>query len=165
MQEEMLTMDGADGVTTDKYYLRYNEMGVLIAGSSKKAVGTIRAKGLDSGKDLCQIYEGNEDSYMAIRTIPADYKGFVTMWCGSINKKQAGSIDLILQCNNPNFDKEIFHRIDKASLSSSSTSFFVNRLDFPDPLEPMTDIKVRSGIPTFNGIDISICLSLLLVKL
>lgn len=82
--EEMVTLNGTTIVTTTKAFKRIHRMRVLTAWSQAKAEGTITAQ---IGATVhAQIIDGNNQSLMAVYTIPAGYTGLILKGKASCGK-------------------------------------------------------------------------------
>ena len=165
MDSEYIVPTGTDPVESEKTYYRVNEAVVKVAGSLRANSGHIEIKGADSDVTFAEIDPLNVAALMAIKTVPANYKGFIVKWKGSLNNKQSGAVDMFLLCNDPIYDKKVFCIIDEVGLTTSGKSSFNEEFDFPIPLEPLTDVKARAGEHIGLNLSASAGLGLLLIKL
>ena len=91
--DDTVTMNGTSAVTTTQTFLRVFRMYVETAGSSNVNEGEITAS--HGGTAIAAIHSDNGgQTLMAVYTIPAGYKGYLTMFQGSISKNQEATFEL-----------------------------------------------------------------------
>ena len=91
-QTEFVLTDGLNDVVTAKSYVRLYR-GRVFASDAANAVGTITATTIGEAVETIslQVIDGNNQTLMAIYTIPGNLMGLVTRWWGSMSKKQSAT--------------------------------------------------------------------------
>jgi hypothetical protein len=91
-QTELVILNGLDDVATAKSYARLYRARVF-ATASANAVGTITATTIGETVDTIslQVIDGNNQTLMAVYTIPSDKMGLVVRWWASMSKKQSAT--------------------------------------------------------------------------
>jgi len=97
-QREFVLMNGTNDVVTGKSYVRQFR-GRVFASAATAAVGTITSTTIGEAVESIslQIIDGNNQTLMAIYTIPGNLLGLVTRWWGSMSKKQSATSTLKLR--------------------------------------------------------------------
>jgi hypothetical protein len=87
-QSEFIVMNGVTNVPTSLTYLRQFRMRALAADSTD-TVGTITSTAQTDGTITAQIINGNNQTLMAVYTVPLGKTAYLNTWWSSISKKQA----------------------------------------------------------------------------
>ncbi len=98
-QQEFVVLNGTSNVATVSSYIRQFRARVFgdRTGVKRSAVGTITSTAQADGTITCQVVSGNNQTLMAIYTIPSDKTGYLYQWWGSISKKQSATANLKLR--------------------------------------------------------------------
>jgi hypothetical protein len=91
-QSEFVLTNGLDDVATTKSYVRQYR-GRVFASAAANAIGTITSTTIGESVETIslQVIDGNNQTLMAIWTIPGNEKGLITRWWGSMSKKQSAT--------------------------------------------------------------------------
>lgn len=123
-------LNGINSVSIGKFsrvFRAYND-------DSSNFIGIITVKGAN---DYAKIQIGNNQTLMAIYTIPADKIGYLTKYSLSAQKSSSANINFTAQIRTREFGKVFRTR----EIISFGTSHDTQRnLDFPTRLQPKTDI-------------------------
>ena len=86
--EEFVVLDGliANEVATTQSYIRQYRARAFGDGGSGGAEGTIISEAQVDGTVTCQIENGNNQTLMAIYTVPANKTGYIKKWWGTLSK-------------------------------------------------------------------------------
>lgn len=120
-QKEFVITNGLNNVVTAKSYVRLYR-GRVFATAAANAVGTITATTIGETVDTIslQIIDGNNQTLMAIYTIPGNLMGLVTRWWGSMSKKQSATSVVNLRLGQLNHIGYVEQRRSIQSVGSSS---------------------------------------------
>jgi hypothetical protein len=96
-QEETVSIDGQDTVSSIGSYIRLHRMVVRTAGSLGECAGDIVATHTGTGSAVAQISQGFNQTLMAIYTVPASRTGYLINWKAGIaragfNQNRSGDI-------------------------------------------------------------------------
>lgn len=121
-QKEFVLMNGLSNVVTAKSYARLYR-GRVFASAAANAVGTITATTIGETVETIslQVIDGNNQTLMAVYTIPGNLMGLVTRWWGSMSKKQSATSVIKLrlgQLNHIGYIEQV-----RAIRSTGSSSF------------------------------------------
>ena len=117
LQSEDITLNGTSNVATANTYHRIFRMKVLTVGSGGVNAGIITATAQTDATVTAAIQAGNNQTLMAIYTVPADKKAYVTNMYASFSASTpatvTGSVKLLMkqdasQSNSPFNVKHIF---------------------------------------------------------
>lgn len=134
--DDTVTMNGTSAVTTTQTFLRVFRMYVETAGSSNVNEGEITAS--HGGTPIAAIHSDNGgQSLMAVYTIPAGYKGYLSMFQGSISKNQDATFEL--RTKNGTADAPYQNKGVWGTFGSPVTYDY----KFPLEIEQKTDIEIR----------------------
>ena len=91
-QREFVLLNGLLDVVTAKSYVRQYR-GRVFASDAANAVGTITSTTIGETIETIslQVIDGNNQTLMAVYTIPGNLMGLVTRWWGSMSKKQSAT--------------------------------------------------------------------------
>jgi hypothetical protein len=78
LQNETITLDGLNAVDSANQYIRVFRMVVRSAGTSEANVGTLTCRVDGGGATLAMIGPGNNQTLMAIWTVPANCEAYLT---------------------------------------------------------------------------------------
>ena len=160
-QSETVTLDGTTPVTTAASFLRVNRMRVLTAGSDGNNAGQIAA--CANGTAIAAISASNNQTLMAIYTIPASKVGLMNAWYGSVNKSSAvaagtAAADLRVFAR-PN--GEVFQLKEHVGMNEDGQSLFQYQFVPPVKYDALTDLYVSACVDAANtdvsaGFDITL---------
>ena len=160
-QDENIILTGSDTVITTNTYLRLFRMKVISSGTSGGNEGIITAHAAGTVR-MAQIDTLNNQTLMAIYTIPGNMTGYLTSHYGGMNnKKQATCVPMYLFVRPPG---QVFQVTSLLGLMSLGGSYYNHIYTSPLRLDSKTDIKMRTGLSTANGIDVSAGFDIILVK-
>lgn len=86
-QEEFVVLNGVINVPTVKTWIRQHRARTF-GPATTGAVGAVTSTAQVDGTISCQVLNGNNQTLMAIFTIPIDKFGHLNKWWGSLSKKQ-----------------------------------------------------------------------------
>lgn len=144
---EIVVLSGTTPVPTDSAYWRIYRMGVISSGDSAKAIGVITATASVSATVTAQIFDGNNQSLMAVYTIPGDKHGYLTKWWGSISNKTSAISTVILRAGTGTGTTFI---LQKRTISTSGSSSFEFKYDPPLFFPSFIDIFIEADVSTPN---------------
>ena len=134
--DDTVTMNGTSAVTTTQTFFRVFRMSVLTAGSSSINEGEITAS--HSGTPIAAIHADNGgQTLMAVYTIPVGYKGYLTMFQGSVDKNQ--EVIFEMRIKNSVADAAFQNKGVWGTFGSPVTYEY----KFPLEIPQKTDIEVR----------------------
>ena len=90
---ETIFLNGTTAVNTENAYTAINRMIVLTAGSAGENAGVITATAATDSTVTAQINIGNNQTQMAIYTVPADIDLFLTQYYVGIGKTTSALVD------------------------------------------------------------------------
>lgn len=119
-QDEFVVTNGTNDVATANSYVRQHAARVFSSASSN-AVGTITSTAVTDGTVSLQVINGNNQTLMAVYTIPANKTGMLVRWWGAMSKKQ--SANSIVHLRAGQLDK-IGYIVQTRSVKSDGSSSF-----------------------------------------
>jgi len=151
---EDVALNGQTPVATTKQFIRVFRANVLSSGASGGSEGNIYigtgtfTAGVPVNK-YARITDGNNQTLMAIYSVPADKVAFISDYYSNSGKSGEVTVDSFVRSFGG-----VFQNKRKVSIFES-TFYFPNR--FPFYLEPKTDVEVRAassvGTPISAGFD------------
>lgn len=160
---EVITMNGTTGVNTTNSYVIIHRMKVLTKGATDINVGRITATAATDATVTAYIEPSQGQTEMAIYGVPSTQKAYMTMLYASINRANAGSVDIELLVN-PEPDTELTNFQVKTTLAIHSTgSTFMERIFSPYPCYAGPCIIKVAGSGSANNLDVSAGFDLYLV--
>lgn len=156
--EEFVVLDGLTPVTTALEYVRQHRARIF-GSNTTGAEGTITSTAQTDGTITCQVVNGNNQTLMAIYTVPIDKIGFITRVWGSFSKKQAAVSNIQLFAGALD---GIGYILLPVSISTVGSSHFDH--PFPVPLMALggSDLWVRADSDA-NDVGISAGFDIILV--
>ena len=135
-KSETITLTGTSSTSLDGSWSRvfraYND------GSTDLAGDVIIHKDSDVSKVYAKILSVNNQTLMALYTIPANYTGYLLKHhCSAQNTDSSSSINFVIHIKTREFSK-VFRT--KSIVSCSTNQSETENLPFPIKLEPKTDI-------------------------
>lgn len=91
--DEIVFLNGTTAVNTENEYIAINRMIIITAGSAGENAGVITAEAAIDGTDTAQINIGNNQTEMAIYTVPADVDFMLTQYYIGVGKLTATFVD------------------------------------------------------------------------
>lgn len=143
-QTEFEILNGVTPVSTVNTWTRINRMQVFGRGTTG-AVGTITATAQTDGTVTAQIVDGNNQTLMAIYTIPMDETGFLFSWEGGLSHK--GSAGSVCRLRTGSLDGISYIKHIKA-VDSAGTSNFQHDFRVPLVQGGGTDIFIEADSDT-----------------
>lgn len=158
-QSEVVNLNGANNVPTIYSYSRIFRMIVIAAGSTGYNEGDITATAQVDGSVSAQINTGNNQTLMAVFTIPNGKTGYMLKYYISVNKRTLVDADLFLLERPYNQVFQLKHVLGGHGQGGTPyTHLFLS----PRRLEARTDIRLRASVSA-NDADISGGFEILLV--
>jgi len=175
--KELEVIQTANGQTTteigvDKLWIRINKVKNLGAtgndnaghvhvhtgGATAVTLGEMNAP--DLPKLMASVEAGENESQMAIYTIPAGKKGVLVYWYGGIDNKQvSGASDIKLRVRDFG---SVFRTVAPDVSNVSGTSTIQRSLLLPEVINEKSDIVIMAGSNT-NGLSVAAGFSIILV--
>lgn len=157
---ETITLNGTTNVESSNSYLRLHRMIVRTAGSGGMNAGAISATQSSSAIKMAQINIGNNQTLMAVYTIPNGKDAFILQLTMSVNKATSVGSNMYFRVRPLN---EVF-QIKNITGGHSNGSTRVER-SFPVPLAiaAKSDLII-SADSSANNADISATMDILLVS-
>lgn len=157
-QSETVIMDGQTAVETSGTYTRIFRMIVRSAGTGNGNAGIIYAGtgNITTGVPdniYAQIGIGNNQTLMAIYTIPAGKTGYLTRYYASINKKTTATTAEIQLLARP--DGEVFQIKRHMSIVNLGSSALLAPQGIPEVYAAKTDIKLHCAEVSASTVDLS----------
>lgn len=139
-QEEFVVLNGVSNVATVKTWIRQHRARTF-GPNTTGAVGTVSSTAQIDGTVSCQVLNGNNQTLMAIFTIPIDKFGHLHKWWGSLSKKQTAVS--VLKLRGGVLDGVSFVLQPRAIDNTGSSSF---EYDFktPIPLPGGVDVWIEA---------------------
>ena len=163
LQEESVTLNGTSNVATASTYLRIHRMVVTAAGSGGVNAGTITATAQTDATVTAQIGVGDNQTFMAIYTIPASKTGYMQRVFGDLNTGSGSSVSAELRVLiRPNATSEPWQPKQHLAIMSEGTSNMHHPYSIPLKIEAQSDIKIAATGST-NNLDICAGFDLILV--
>lgn len=154
---EFIIPNGTTDVATVNAYARLNLMRVF--GGTSGALGNITMTADVDGTITCQITQFNNQSMMAIYTIPAGKQAYVLGWHVSIAKKSTATIAAVLKGGQID---GIPFPIQPVQLHTQGANNFTHDFRLPFPFPGGTDIWVEAETDS-NSVAVSAGFDILLV--
>lgn len=158
-QSEIVNLNGNNNVPTVYSYTRIFRMIVIAAGSSGANAGNITATAQVDGGVSAQISIGNNQTLMAIFTIPNGKTGYMLKYYISINKRTLVDADLFLLERPENQVFQVKHVLGGHGQGGTP---YTHNFQIPRRLEAKTDIRLRASVSA-NDADVSGGFEVLLV--
>ena len=151
--DEIINLNGKTAVTSSNSYLRLHRMIVRTAGSSGYNEGKIEAEQTTSGILMAVIEEEENQTTMAIYTIPNDKTGYM------MGYTVGSDTDQVIALVQVRPEGEVFQTKRKDLLQAGSF-----QVSFPCPLEltEKTDIRIRAENPDKGDAEVSASFSVVL---
>ena len=144
---ETVTLNGVTPVVTTGSFLRLHRMRVLTAGSGEQNAGIITATGSTSSSVHAQINAGNNQTLMAVWTVPAGYTLFLNEVVIGVLRQTAAAVDFTLRVRPEN---EVFTPRVVLPLNSQGQSGFAYTYVEPLVISEKSDVIVRVGTSANN---------------
>jgi hypothetical protein len=149
-QEEFVVLNGLSNVATLKTWTRQFRARVFGPGTTG-GVGVITSTAQTEGTLTCQVINGNNQTLMAIATIPSDKNGYVKSWWGSLSKKQVAVSTIILRVGELD---GIGYIIQTRAIDNTGSSSFNYPWPVNEPMPGGSDIWVEADTDA-NGTGVS----------
>lgn len=150
--DETVTLNGTSNVATTNSYLRLFRMIVRTAGSGGVNAGIVTATAVTDATVTAQISVSNNQTLMAIYTVPAAKICHLYQYDAAMNKGNAtGAADIQLLVRPFG---EVWQVKRVRGLIASGGSSFIYQFAFPLRLDEKSDIKIRATVSA-NNTDIS----------
>lgn len=140
-QEEFVVLNGASNVATANTYTR-QERARVFATASTDAAGTITSTAQTDGTVTLQVVNGNNQTLMAVYTIPANQTGYLLDWWARLSKKVSALGDLSLKGGRLG---GIQYVVQKGTVSSLGSSAIHHNFSLAPPIPGGTSLVLYSG--------------------
>jgi hypothetical protein len=159
--EEFVVLNGLTPVATTTAALRQFRARAFggFTGSRYGAVGTITSTAQTDLTVSCQVDNGNNQTLMAIYTIPSGKTGYIARWWARISRKISASSLVDLRVGQLD---GIGYIIGNSALNTQGTSVFEERPIVQQPMPAGSDIWVEADSDT-NDLGVSAGFDIILV--
>ena len=141
-QEEFVVLNGASNVATVGSYIRQSRARVFGPGTTG-AAGDITSTAVDDGTVSMQILGSNNQTLMAIFTVPANKIGYIVKWWGSMTRAVASATsDFHLRGGTLD---GIGYLLQDRSFTTTGSSQFTYDYTVPIPIPGGSDIWVEAN--------------------
>lgn len=142
---EDVILDGTTSVNTANAYQRVYRMYVLTAGSNGANAGTITATATGDGTVTAQIQPSNNQTLMAIYTVPIDRTLYLTGYYAALNSAGGASAlaDVNLVSRSTGADS-VFRTRHVLGIISTGSSYWHHEFEVPLVMSGLADIKVQA---------------------
>lgn len=140
---EFVVLNGQTPVNTVKTYFRQYRARAFY----QSGIGVITSTAAVDGTISCQIIDGNNQTLMAIYTIPSNKVGYLRSWWGTLSKKTGAAVEMHLRVGQLH---GVGYIINSRGLSSTGSSQFTFDYIPPDVLVGGADIWVEASSDTVN---------------
>lgn len=156
-QDEFIVLNGVNNVATVLLYIRQFRARVYGIGTTG-ATGTVTSTAQVDGTVTCQIINGNNQSMMAIYTIPINKTGYIFEWWGSLSKKVSAFSTMRLRVGTLG---GISYLIQPRSITSTGSSnfFYYDKYHF---IPGGTDVWIE-GDSSANDVGVAAGFDIILV--
>ena len=135
VQTSTVTLNGTTAVTTGSdLFIRIFRMKVLTAGTGETNAGNLTAS--IGGSNVAQIAAGNGQTLMAVYTIPAGYRGYLTKFQASLSKNQEAQVQIRIKTATGAWQTK--------GLFGTFANTIEYKYDIPLEFEEKTDIQFRT---------------------
>ncbi len=141
-QEEFVVTNGQSDVATANSYIRQHRMRAFSPGNSDTQ-GTIDSTAVTDATVSCQIITGNNQTLMAIYTVPSNQTGYVVKWWGSMSRAVASAVSDI-HLRGGTLDG-IGYLLQTRSVTTTGSSSFLFDYAVPIPIPGGSDIWVEAN--------------------
>ena len=162
--QECVVLDGliANEVATTKSYIRQYRARIFGDGGSGGAEGTISSIAQVDGTTSCQVINGNNQTLMAIYTVPANKTGYIMKWWATFSKGVGATTvfaDVHLMAGTLD---GIGYLLEPIATLSSGTSAYTRDYSVPAAIPGGSDIWVEAQAST-GSVSISAGFDIILV--
>ncbi len=139
--EEFVVLNGVSNVATSSSYVRQFRARAFGDGGSGGAEGTLTSTAQTDGTVSCQIIDGNNQTLMAIYTVPIGKIGYLNKWWGTLSKKQVAISVVRLRAGTID---GVGYILQARSIGSSGSSDFDYEYTVPLPIPGGVDVWVEA---------------------
>jgi hypothetical protein len=139
--EEDFTLNGQTAVTGNKQFLRVYRAFVTSAGGSENNEGTITINNSDDSLTLAEIPAEHGQTQMTIYTIPANHKGYLFSFSGSMAKATPSTACVLQMIFRKNGIKRVKQNI---CIDTTGSTSFNKEFKIPLEIEEKTDVFVNA---------------------
>jgi hypothetical protein len=143
-KNEFVILNGTTPVPTVNLYIRQFRARVFTSGNAG-AIGTVTSTAQTDGTVSCQVINGNNQTLMAIYTIPIDKEGFILNWWASLSKKQAANSIVHFRAGQI---PGVGYIQQTRSVSSTGSSEFNHKFEVPLRITGAADIWMEADAST-----------------
>lgn len=141
LQTETVTLDGTTEVDLTNTFLRVFRMKVLTAGSGGVNAGIITLRLDGAGATVANILAGENQTLMAIYTVPRYHKLVVHKYLVDINGAAGSDVEFKVYVRE---EDSVFQLRRLLGLKGGATSIFISKLQIPEVYPAKTDIDIRT---------------------
>ena len=139
--EDDVDLNGQNVVNSNKSFLRVNRAFVTEAGGSELNEGVITINNGGDTLTLAEIPAEHGQTQMAVYTVPANYKAYVTSFSGSIAKATPSTSCVLEMIFRENGVRRVKQNI---AIDTTGSTSFIKEFKMPLPAEEKTDIIVNA---------------------
>jgi len=159
--EEDFTLNGQTAVTGSKNFIRVFRAFVTSAGSSELNEGTITINNSDDSLTLATIPALHGQTQMAVYTIPANHKAYLTSFSASMSKATPSAAIVLEMIFRKDGVKRVKQNI---SIDTTGSTSFIKEFKMPLPIEEKTDVYVNAKEVSQNNSGVFSNFALVLVE-
>ena len=145
---ETVVMNGVSAVTTALSFLRVFRMIVISAGILEQNAGNIDVQGLGGGDIFARVSIGNNQTQMALYTVPAGKTLYICAIFGSVYNavgKGYGEIELRVRVEGQVFAEKM-----NMGLASDGTTSFLRQIHIPLSVPAKADVLMKARVTANN---------------
>ena len=139
--EDEVNLNGQSVVTSNKSFLRVNRAFVIQAGNSEFNEGVITINNGSNTLTLAQIPAEHGQTQMAVYTIPANHKAYLTSFSASMSKATPSTAIVLEMVFRKDGVKRVKQNI---SVDTTGSTSFIKEFKMPLPIEEKTDVYVNA---------------------
>ncbi len=142
--DEFVVTNGANNVATSGSYIRQHRARVFGPGTTD-AVGTITSTAVTDGTVSCQVINGNNQTLMAVYTIPANKIGYIVQYWATLSKKIGAVVNIHLRAGTLD---ALGYLLQTRSLDNGGSSEFEYVYPVPAAIPGGSDIWLEGSSDT-----------------
>jgi hypothetical protein len=148
--DEFVILNGTTNVPTLKSYFRQFRARIFTTGNTG-AIGTVTSTAQTDGTVTLQVVDGNNQTLMAIYSVPINVEAFIIKWWGGISKKVTAQSTIRMRVG---LLDQVGYIQQTRAVSSSGKSDFEYKFEIPLRVTGGVDIWIEADAST-NDVGIS----------
>jgi hypothetical protein len=150
-EEDVDLVSGGSALTSGSF-IRIFRVRVRSAGSDAQNLGDIQAYSNSSSTISAQVSTGNNQTLMAVYSIPASTNGYLTdYYASSLRSQTSGAVDVAVYIRPFG---EVFQVKHVNALQTAGTSYLKHKFEIPLKITEKSDIRLQAT-STANNFDVS----------